>query len=291
VLVLMAGGGCQKDPLAPSGASSTHVRVLSINLDDYRFMDRDGDFQEDDPKPAEDIERLVSTIAASSSDILLLREVGNAHLADELATALAKNGAIYPHRVVSQDGEDHRNLALFSRFPLGVDASRTNDVYRIGEHTHRMARPISDVEVLLPSRKVLRIIHAHLRGGPVPTVTDTYEMRRNEARILTQHIRRVVRENPEQHLLVAGTLHAEPDTPLLNDLLRGETPLVVDVRPIDTRGDAWTEYQPMGERHLRTDYLMASPALVPFVREYTIPDPHSRSRGSRFRPLLVALDL
>jgi hypothetical protein len=283
--------GCGKKADVEPSIGSRAIRVMSINLDDHRFKDRDGDFQEDDPKPAEEVERLVSLIAASSPDVLMLREVGNRLIADEVNAALAVIQDGFPYRLVSEDGEDGRNLALFSRYPVGEDASRTNDVYRIGSHTHRMARPIMDVQIYLPGGKNMRVVHTHLRGGPVPTATDTYEMRRNEARLLTQHIRRIVREDPDALVLVGGTLHAEPDTPLLNDLLRGDAPLVKDVRPTDARGDAWTEYQAEGERHLRTDYLMVSSALEPFVRDRLIPDSDIGARGSRFRALVVMIAL
>lgn len=288
--VILVTSGCSRGPTyTPSPAAPSEATVLlSINLDEYRYLDRDGDFQADDPKPAEDAAALHRWIAAENPDILCVRELGTAMVFGQFRKALEDAGCVFPHVQYTDAAVEGRNLAILSKLPFRSATIYTNWTYRIQGQVYSTTRPVMDVEVDIGTEQPLRLIHAHIRSNRPHPTGDVYEMRRNEARMLTQLIRRHLRESPEIPVALCGTLNTEPDAPLFADLLEdGDPPLMVDLRPVDDRGDAWTEFQPAADRYLRTDYWLASPAIIPSAKT-TVLDP-AGNRGGRYRGLRLEL--
>ena len=87
-------------------------------------------------------------------------------------------------------------------------------------------------------------------------------MRRNEARLLANHIRASLQENPGLNLLVAGDFSDEPGSRALREVLfyQGK-PVLFDLRPADAEGDAWTR-RTDADRHLRTSFLLVNGGML-----------------------------
>ena len=86
-------------------------------------------------------------------------------------------------------------------------------------------------------------------------------MRRNEARLLASHLRRLAREQPDQPLVVCGDFNDGYNSSALRELLAQENLRIEDLRLSDRFGDMWTHYFRRDQVHSRIDYIMVNPVM------------------------------
>ena len=115
-------------------------------------------------------------------------------------------------------------------------------------------------------------------------------MRRNEARLLGNHVRASLKENPDLNLLVVGDLNDDPTSAALREITTYQRKkLLHDLRPADAVGDAWT-HRLNDDTYHRIDYVLASDGLL---RE-ALPDKSfvvrtaALLRSSDHRPVVAA---
>jgi endonuclease/exonuclease/phosphatase family metal-dependent hydrolase len=194
---LLAGCGAPppsaSDPWAPS---TNEFSVMSYNLHQYTLMDRDGDGQKNDPKPIEEREAVTALIVARSPDILAVQEIGYPGIFEEFRYSLAQQGLHYPHVEHLQRGESELSMAVLSRFPIVNRQPHTDDTYSIGPATISDLRGFIDVEIEPRPHYRLRLMVAHLKSKVFHSLGQT-EMRRNEARLLNNHVRRALKDDPD----------------------------------------------------------------------------------------------
>jgi len=257
---------------------------MSYSLDDYRLLDRNGDGQANDPKPLSERRALVDLIRRTAPDILILQDMGSPAVFEEFCTALSGTGCLLPHTEYLPTRETGRHLALLSRHPIRLHQSRTNETYRIGTNEWPVLRGFLDVEIELPCAVRLRILAAHLKSKTFHPAGQT-EMRRNEARLLGGIVRQALRDNPSIRLLVAGSLNDSQDSAPVREVCEGLT----DLRPSDDGGAAWTWHDREQDAWLRTEYLMASPALLSdwVTGKTRAVDDAAAAIGSSHRPLVA----
>ena len=88
-------------------------------------------------------------------------------------------------------------------------------------------------------------------------------MRRNEARLLCNHVRAILKENPDINLLVVGDFNDEPSSAPIQEIIQYQGKAILhDLRPVDDNGAAWT-YRGFDDNHQRIDYMLASDCLLP----------------------------
>lgn len=240
--------------------------IATYNLQRYGLHDRDGDGQRAEPKPEAECIAVADTIAALRPDILALQEIGNERMLDQLAQDLRKRGLDYPHRDYVRRGASEMNLALLSRFPIAASRPRLDDTYTIGGTIQPVLRGFLEAELDLGGGERLTVFVAHLKSRSFHPLGQT-EMRRNEARLLANHVRRVLRNAPDAAVIVVGDFNDSFNSAPLR-LLRGEDgePLLVDLRPLDEPGGVWTFFNRADDSYERFDYLLASPALARRLR-------------------------
>ncbi len=290
---MTSGCGRAARPL-PGGAVDPEdgITILSYHLDGYGFSDRDADGAPDDPKPPEECEAAAKVIADTAADIVALQGLGNSNDFARLCRDIHSLGESYPHQEVLQIADSSACLALLSRHPIASRQSKEHVPYRIGDHQLNMSHGILDVTLVIEPATLLRLVVSEFKDKSFHPAGQT-EMRRNEGRLLANHLRFALEQNPETRILVAGALHDEPESAPVEELTVAKDAPVMDLRPGDDRHARWTVRRPGRDAYLRTDYLLASPGLVADID-------HSRTRivefpevhvASTHRPLLATVRL
>lgn len=276
---ILLASGCGPSTRRPTATFT----VVAAHLEDYALQDRDGDYQADDPKPLAEREAAWTALAGLDPDLLLIQGLGQTPAWRDLQEGLASRGYNWTALARGASSKDAESLGVFSRVPLGEIKVVTNLVYSVAGHPFQVTPPLLDLQV--PGLDV-RVVVAEIRPPRALPETDAYEMRRNELRLVAQYVNGILREAPETRLLVAASLNEEPDAPPLRMYTESAPVPLVDLRPTDVRGDAWTRHDAASDRWFRHDYLLASPALVQAADPHTdLPDPPEFRRASSRRPL------
>jgi len=274
----------------PRGAQQPDVfTVMTYNLDGYCLDDRDGDGQSDDPKPTEEREAVTAIIAAVSPDILAIQEIGSRSVLEGFEAALALQGLEYPYVRTASGGTTEYRVAILSRLPIVASRSHL-DEYTIGEHALHVPGGIMEVDIQVNSNRTIRLFTADLTPKHFHPAGQT-EMRRNEARLLANHLRESSKECADELILFAGSLNDSPmSAPVREVTAADQAKGLRDLRPTDADGDAWTYFDSEEDTYLRSDYLLASAELTPFVvRDQTrVIDLPGTGLASDHRPLVAA---
>ncbi len=295
VLSVALACGCRPPPVPgpatrePAGAPAAgEFSVATYNLARYTLDDRDRDGQRNDPKPAGERAAQASLLARLRPDVLAVQEIGPAEVFEGLRGDLRAGGLEFPHvEHVIRPGSD-LGLAVFSRFPIVERTPRMDDTYRIGETNLPVLRGFADVVIEPAPGYRFRLIVAHLKSKVYHPLGQT-EMRRNEARLLANHVRRALRGNPATNLLVVGDLNDSPDSAPLHEILGNGSTRLIDLRPADVVGDVWTHQGRGVDIYSRIDYVLASPGMaLEFVRDRSraVRDP-AVPEASDHRPLFA----
>jgi hypothetical protein len=275
LLCALVGAGCGRRE-APA-----EFRLLIWNLDGWRELDRDGDFQADDPKPEAERAAIAAVIAREKPDALLALDLGTDADLALLRDALARAG--YPLPSGGRTGEaGEGGLALLTATAPAEVATAGGGVYRIGDSGELRARPL--LEAGLPG---LRLLGGFLRESHPGAKGQDFEVRRNEARLLGQAVAAAAKAT--SNLVVSGTFNDDPDSPQIRAIRAWRDEERVEALPLrDPSGAGWTRVLPGADRFDRRDYVMVSPALkalwVP-EKSRVVELPHPAP--SRHRPLLV----
>ena len=263
ILLALLAAGCR--PAGPSSAaparSADRFTVMTFNLNQYALADRDGNADTLEPKPPREADAILAAIRQAAPDILAVQEMGDPAAWADFQARLRAAGLDYPHaEYLRQDPQD-RNLALLSRFPIAACRFHTNDTFTIGPGEFPVRRGFIEADIDVHSTYRLRLLVAHLKSKVFHEYGQA-EMRRNEARLLCNHIRAVLDENPAANLLVVGDFGDTPDSrPLREILTYQDKPILFDLRPTDPLGDAWTQRQ-TDDTHQRVDYMLVNSGLL-----------------------------
>lgn len=260
LLCALLAAGCGESPDArPSGA----VTIATLHCDAWRALDRDADGAADDPKPPEARAAVVRQIVALNADVLALQDLGAPEDLAEVRAALAQAGLPYPDAVFAP-GAARGGHALLNRLPGAALHVHTGMTYRIEGREIGVAPAFLEA-VIRPATNApaLRVLAACLAPAEADARSpDTYEIRRNEARLLGQEVRRRATEFPADTLVVAGCLNDSPKSAVLRAVCawRDEKGHLADSGARDAHGEAWTMKDEAGGLYQRTDYLLLNPA-------------------------------
>lgn len=296
LLAVCFGSGCSRpaNPMpvdAIAGLAQPapdEFSVMTYNLRLYGYEDRDGNGVEDNPKPDDERFAILDVLALAKPDILAVQEMGSHDFFDAFRSELKSRHLVYPHVAYLHRGRHQANLALLSRFPITSAVLHTNDQYRMGEAELTVLRGFIEATIQISSNYSFRIMVAHLKSKVYSKYGQT-EMRRNEARLLNNHVRAALKENPDLPLVVVGDLNDAPESAALHEA-RGERKRILDdIRPADPLGDVWTYYSAALDQYERIDYILVSHAMkANLVREKTLAIRHPKTlQGSDHRPLLA----
>lgn len=248
------------------GGAPESARFVFWNLKNYLSMERrvDGETVADAPKPEKEVEAVIATLAEAKPDILGVCELGDARHLSDLQSRLKAKGVDLPHTelLISADGWN-RNVAVLSRFPIVARASRNDLTYMIGQTRLPVQRGILDVTFAPQDGYRLRCVGIHLKSKREVPEADEFDMRRNEAHLVREHINAIFGAEPGVNLLVFGDFNDTPDQPAPRTVRGkfGADGYLGDLRPSDTGGHKWTHYWSFADTYARLDYLLASDGL------------------------------
>lgn len=271
--VSLGAAGCSRFATAPDCAKSAttsaalprpdegEFSVMTFNLNHYTLEAPPTASDSQQPVPRPEANALVETIRHAAPDILAVQGMGPPAAWAEFQYRLRSAGVDYRYEeYLPRDGQDIQ-LGVLSRFPIVARQPHTDDRYTIGPTQFPVLRGFIDIEIEPNPGYRIRLLAAHLKSKRFHEYGQA-EMRRNEARLLGNHIRAALAETPDINLLVLGTFNDNPGSRVLREILEyQDTPLLFDLRPVDDAGDAWTQ-RADADTHLRTDYLLINGGLL-----------------------------
>jgi len=265
--------------------------VMTYNLSRYFLDDRDDDGQRDDPKPEPERSAVLDLIGYNAPDILAVQEIGGPTLFETFKHDLQQRGLTYEfeEHLVHPRSSVNAHMAVLSRLPIVSHQSHLDDVYTIGSHKNiPVARGFIDVDIGVSPIYSFKLMVAHLKSKVFHELGQT-EMRRNEARLLNNHVRHALDRNPRLNLLVAGDLNDTYSSAAVREVKGEDPPYLFDIRPADFTGDVWTHFWRAQDEYGRIDYLLVSRPMLPeLVREKTRVVRHPLAHvASDHRPLVA----
>jgi len=256
----------RREPGYPERPGPDMVSVMSYNVGGFGYRDRDGSGQDDNFKPEEEIRALLDVIRTAQPDILAVQEIGDQDAFALFRRRLQEAGLDYPYADYVSGHTRHANLGLLSRHPITARNERTQLSYSIRDKTIPVQRGFQQVDIAVAESVPLRLVHVHLKSKTFHEAGQT-EMRRNEARLLATLVRRMLREHPEQLMLVCGDFSDTESSAALRELLGPGSSGLRDLPVADRFGDQWTFHSRREPGYFRTSYFMVNDALHARWRE------------------------
>jgi len=288
----LAVTGCGEAPPTTPKASEARGRdtfaVMSYNVGAYGYADRTGNGQADNLKSEEERRAVQALILSARPDILALQEMGNPQVFEEFRRDLASAGLEYPFHDLLQRDQSEQNLAVLSRFPITSSFHHLDDRFSIGDASVPVKRGYLEVDISINPNYQLRLINAQLKSKTYHRLGHT-EMRRNEARLLNNHVRRALGRQHRLNLLVVGDMNDHVRAAPLRMLMGNREEYLIDLKPTDPFGELWTYFDAESEQYHRYDYLLASPYMQPeYIASASEVVRHPEGKlASSHRPLLA----
>lgn len=278
-------------PVGPPNHTTTdgEFSIMAYNVLRYCLDDRDRDGQHDNEKSRLEKDEVQQIILEAAPDVLALSEMGSQSIFDAFQEELKNKGLDYPYKELAQQGDSRITLALLSKYPITSRQSHLDDRYTIAGVTNRhVSRGYIDVDIEVNPTYAFRILTAHLKSKRKNKLGQT-EMRRNEARLLHNHVKAALKDHPDRNLIVVGDLNDGMQSAALKEVLGPSKKLLFDIRPSDWLGDTWTHFRKWYDDYSRIDYILLSkgmrPELVP-EKSRVIRYPVGFT-GSDHRPLMA----
>jgi endonuclease/exonuclease/phosphatase family metal-dependent hydrolase len=268
----MAGTGSAQEPVAaapPELPEVPVVRFTAWNVKNYLFTTQPPpDGSADRPKPAGEQQLVTAILLKLRPDILGVCEMGSPADLAHLQAALKSGGLDLPHSEHVQGDDPTRHVALLSRFPITSRQPVTQPRYLLDQSEFPIQRGFLDVTVAVTPDYALRLVGVHLKSRRDVREADQALMRRNEAHLLRQHVDGILTAIPQTNLLVYGDFNDTRDQPGLHALKSpGSAAQLVEITAQDDSGERWTYYYPEADEYSRIDFLLASAALLPEMKE------------------------
>jgi endonuclease/exonuclease/phosphatase family metal-dependent hydrolase len=284
--------------LSSEAASATvfeKIKVVGLNVHNYRLTPYDDALtgRTTPAKTPEEMDALVALIVRLRPDVLGLSEMGDAASLAQLQERLKQAGCKLPYSELLEASDPARHLAILSKLPILSRQHVQVPTFQMAGEGYVMARGIFDVTLDAGNGFQLRLLGAHLKSRREMAEADQVEFRRNEARILRNHISSLLKAQPGLPLLLFGDFNDTRNSPALRELMQPRSPQedLVTLELADTFGERWTYHYEPADEYSRIDYLFASPALLPKVDPslsglYSGKNWH---QASDHRPLFVTL--
>jgi endonuclease/exonuclease/phosphatase family metal-dependent hydrolase len=274
--------------------NQTPVRFLAYNLKNYLTMRRySAGKAVYTKKPEVEIAALIEIIAKAKPDILGVCEIGKQDDLVDFQQRLKDAGVSLPHTHRVYGSDRTRALGLLSRFPI-IETNTPRELnYTIENMPFSISRGILDATVKTPRRK-LRLLGVHFKSKRPIKDADQALMRRNESLLMREHIKAIMKNNPETHLLAYGDFNDTKKSKSVSSV-RGRSnsnSYMKIIELLDQRGESWTHHWKHEDIYSRIDFVMANPKLEPFInkKESKLLDDKNWETASDHRPMLVLID-
>jgi endonuclease/exonuclease/phosphatase family metal-dependent hydrolase len=273
------------------------ITVATYNVENYLVANRmvDGVYRPAYPKPQAEKHALAKVISAISPDVLAVEEMGKQIYLDDFQRELKHVGQDFPHMALLEAADADRHVAILSKIPFKevkrhADVTLTyfgqKDVVKRGVLEAIFATNEGDVSVFVIHLKSKRTERA---DDPEGTLQRQEEARAVRDLVLARHP-----DPTKAKFVVTGDWNdTRGSKPVQALLKRGDTKLGELLRTLDSRGESWTHYFRREDLYSRIDFLLVSPALLPFVegKEGKIYDGEASTTGSDHRVVYAKFNL
>lgn len=247
------------------------IRVASFNLANYLVTDRmvEGVYRFGYPKPEVEKAAVRGAIVEVAPDILAVQEIGDSGFVRELQDDLRQEGIDYPYATWLDGPDEDRHLAVFSRLPMVEVIPHSNLEFTYFGEPEKVKRGVLEV-VFESGAGRWRLFNLHLKSRYTDRSDDPQsETRRvEEAMTVRELIRSRLEESSgeEPPILLLGDFNDTRGSRTLKRFLQiNGRPFLHEIPCLDSRGERWTHYYGREDVYSRVDYILASPAMVPWV--------------------------
>lgn len=294
-LLVIASSCRQKAPEAASEpdilfpqTGAGEFSVMTFNLNHYALMPRQEGEEMLEPKPREEASIVIDVIRLVQPDVLAVQEMGDPFAWAEFKYALRNAGMEYTHEEYLRRGKNDLNIAVLSTYPIVAHNSHVDDKYTISPAQFPVLRGFIEVDIEITPDYRFRLMVAHLKSKVFHSFGQA-EMRRNEARLLGNHVRASLKDNEHINLVVVGDMNDDPTSAPIREITSYRRKRHLhDLRPVDFVGDAWTHRQEH-DVYSRLDYIFVSDGMLPEVvldKTYAVRHP-DLIYASDHRPLVA----
>lgn len=248
---------------------ASDVVVAAYNVENYLKMERrvGGKTVPLASKPEDEIAAVVEVVKELNPDILGIAEMGDGTDLDDFQARLKASGLDYPYKEWVKGADVERHLSLLSRFPIVERNSKDDVPFEMNGSRMRLGRGILDVTVSLPGNFSLRLVGAHLKSRREIPEFDQAVMRAKEAGCLREHLTAILKEHPDERLMLFGDLNDTKNEYAVRELAgQGKDPhKMKDLLLADRHGYRWTHYWSAADVYSRIDYFLVSRSLWPHI--------------------------
>lgn len=255
----------------PSCADDFAFSVASYNVDGYRLSPAD----RWSPKPLLSRAEVAEVIRRAQPNLLALQEVGSTQALEFLTKNLLELGLEYPFREFLQTESQKIHCAVLSQFPIVANRSDSSAEFALYGRSFHVLRGVMELDVETPGGYQFTLFNVHLKSKLQAWYADPTDYREAEAKVLRQKISRLLQENPNRNILVAGDFNDFPRSKTLRRIQGKGRHRLWDARPTEaqgkptagqgevrkTAGISWTYYFPGEDAYLRYDYLLISAGM------------------------------
>lgn len=277
------------------GLSAETVRVASFNLHNYLDTDRwvEGHYRMAYPKPEVEKDAVRKIIMAVNADVLALQEIGSPLHLEELRKDLAKDGLKYVYAECLVGPDENRRIGVLSKIPFTAK-NHTELDFKYFDGREVMKRGLLELTFGEGATQwTLFNVHLKSRWTDREDDPESAQRRTGEAHAARNYIKEAYPPDSEPRYLVVGDFNdTKHSAPVRRFLESGDTQLTEPAPCVDSRGENWTFHYRRDDRYERVDFILASPAMGPWITGSAIYDGQPEtSTASDHRLIYVDLDL
>ena len=274
-----------------------NIRVATLNLYNYVVTNRmvGKVYRIEYPKPEDEKKALREVVINTAPHILAVQEIGPKPYLLEFQRDLRSDGIDYPFIVLMEAVDEERHTAVLSMLPLLQVKRHGKLEFKWFNEIVRVKRGLLEITFQNGSLQwTLFNLHLKSRYTVHDEDPEARIQREGEAYAIRNYIKKNHLLNANLHYLIVGDLNDTIGSKTLRRLLKsGSTRIADAVTARDSRGDTWTYYYKKEDVYSRLDYVLASPAMAPYIRgaRGTIVDMPAMKRASDHRLVYVDLEL
>jgi endonuclease/exonuclease/phosphatase family metal-dependent hydrolase len=240
------------------------IVIAAYNLENYVSASPKGpgDKSATRAKSEDAIGAVIRIIKEVNPDILGVCEMGSPERFEDFKKRLAAAGLGYTASEYLQAADEHRHLALVSRFPIVARNSRADVPFELNGKPEKVRRGFLDVTVQVNPGYKLRLVGTHLKSK-LPIPEGEALVRRLEAGQLRKHLDSILTTAPDTNLVCYGDFNDTKNEPPIQEIMgpKKSPNHMADLWARDDFGDKWTHYWRTADQYSRIDYIFVSPAL------------------------------
>jgi len=248
---------------------AAELRVATLNLYNYLITDRmvGKIYRRDYPKPENEKKALREVVIKTDPHILAVQEMGSTPYLLEFQRDLRSEGLDFPYVILMEAADEERHTAVLSKLPFEQVKLNDDLEFNYFDEKIRVKRGLLETSFYVNGLR-WTLFNLHLKSLYTARKDDQEArlQRLNGAVAIRNYIKTSYLLNANLHYLIVGDFNDIISSKTLGRLLKsGSTPISHAIPATDSRGETWTYYYKKEDVYSRFDYVLASPAMKPFI--------------------------